>query len=155
VDDDGFLRITDRKKDLIVTAGGKNVAPQPIENHLTSNPFVEQAVVVGDRRRFVSVLVVPKFEALEAWARARQITWSDRAGLLADPRVQSHMEAEVAKECRGLASFETPKKVALLEEEFSIGNGSLTPTLKVKRKVVQDRFKDAIDALYADHGPHG
>jgi long-chain acyl-CoA synthetase len=155
LDDDAYLRITDRKKDLIVTAGGKNVAPQPIENHLKSNPFVEQAVVVGDRRRFVSVLVVPNFEALEGWARSQGVTWSDRKGLIADGRVQRHMEAEVTKECSGLASFETPKKVALLEDEFSIGNGALTPTLKVKRKVVQDRFKDVIDRLYADDGHHG
>jgi long-chain acyl-CoA synthetase len=155
LDDDGFLRITDRKKDLIVTAGGKNVAPQPIENHLKANPFVEQAVVVGDRRRFVSVLVVPNFDALEVWARSQQIFWPDRAGLLADERVQRHMEAEVAKECRGLASFEAPKKVALLEDEFTIGNGSLTPTLKVKRKIVQDRFKDVIDDLYVDDAHHG
>ncbi|HSG07117.1 MAG TPA: long-chain fatty acid--CoA ligase [Longimicrobiales bacterium] len=150
LDGDGFLRITDRKKDLIVTAGGKNVAPQPIENHLKANRFVEQAVVVGDRRRFVSVLVVPNFDALEAWAGGQGITWSDRAGLLADERVRSHMDAEVARECHDLASYERPKKVMLLDEEFTIGNGSLTPTLKVKRKVVQDRLKDAIDELYAD-----
>lgn len=155
IDDDDFLRITDRKKDLIVTAGGKNVAPQPIENHLKANPFVEQAVVVGDRRRFVSVLVVPNFEALETWARARGVVWSDRAALIADERVQAHMESEVERECQGLASFETPKKVALLEDEFSIGNGALTPTLKVKRKVVQDRFKGVIDELYADDAHHG
>ena len=150
IDDDGFLRITDRKKDLIVTAGGKNVAPQPIENRLTDNPFVEQAVVVGDRRRFVSVLVVPAFQVLEAWATERGITWPDRKGLLKDDRVLRHMEAEVAKELRGMASFETPKKIALLEEEFTIGNGALTPTFKVKRKVVQERFKEVIDAMYAD-----
>jgi long-chain acyl-CoA synthetase len=154
LDDDGFLRITDRKKDLIVTAGGKNVAPQPIENRLKANPFVEQAVVVGDRRRFVSVLVVPNFEVLEQWARGQGIAWSDRAALLADQRVHEHMDAQVAQECRGLASYETPKKVALLEDDFSIGNGALTPTLKVKRKVVQERFKTVIDELYAADGHH-
>lgn len=148
LDDEGYLRITDRKKDLIVTAGGKNVAPQPIENRVKANPFVEQAVVVGDRRRFVSVLVVPAYEVLEAWARERGITWSDRKDLLARPEVQEHMNAEVERELNHLASYERPKKVALLENEFTIGGGTLTPTLKVKRKVIQTRFKDVIDRLY-------
>jgi long-chain acyl-CoA synthetase len=148
LDEDGFLRITDRKKDLIVTAGGKNVAPQPIENRLKANPFVEQAVLIGDRRKFISVLVVPAFSRLEAWAREQGITWGDRRDLLSNPAVQRHMEGEVKRELKGLASFETPKKVALLEDEFSIGNGALTPTLKVKRKVVQERFRDIIEELY-------
>ena len=150
LDADGFLRITDRKKDLIVTAGGKNVAPQPIENRLKSNPFVEQAVLIGDRRRFVSVLVVPAFDRLETWARSQGIAWADRRDLLANPAVQRHMEGEVARELRGLASFESPKKVALLEEDFTIANGVLTPTLKVKRKVIQDRFRDLVEELYRE-----
>jgi len=148
VDAEGFLRITDRKKDLIVTAGGKNVAPQPIENRLKGNRFVEQAVLVGDRRRFVSVLVVPAFEVLEGWARAQGLTWSDRAHLLSLEAVRRHMEGEVARELEGLASFESPKKVALLADEFTIGDGTLTPTLKVKRGVIQERFGDVIDGLY-------
>jgi len=150
IDDDSFLRITDRKKDLIVTAGGKNVAPQPIENRLKGNPFVEQAVLIGDRRRFVSVLVVPAFERLEAWARAQGIAWSDRRSLVAHAAVRRHMEAEVARELRGLASFESPKKVVLLEDEFTVGDGTLTPTLKVRRKMIQERFREIIDELYRD-----
>ncbi|MDP2955588.1 MAG: long-chain fatty acid--CoA ligase [Longimicrobiales bacterium] len=150
LDADGFLRITDRKKDLIVTAGGKNVAPQPIENRLKANPFVEQAVLIGDRRRFISVLVVPAFDRLEAWARGEGIAWADRRDLLANAAVQRHMEGEVARELRGLASFEAPKKVALLEEDFTIANGVLTPTLKVKRKVIQDRFRDLVEELYRE-----
>lgn len=150
LDEDGFLRITDRKKDLIVTAGGKNVAPQPIENRLKGNPFVEQAVLVGDRRRFISVLVVPAFDRLESWARDQGISWSDRRALLGNPAVQKHMDNEVRKELRDLASFETPKKVALLEDDFTIGNGVLTPTLKVKRKVIQDRFREVIEEIYRD-----
>jgi long-chain acyl-CoA synthetase len=148
LDDDGFLRITDRKKDLIVTAGGKNVAPQPIENRLRGNPFVEQAVLIGDRRKFISVLVVPAFGRLETWAREQGLAWADRRDLLSKKEVQRHMEAEVKRELRGLASFETPKRVALLEEEFTVGNGALTPTLKVKRKVIQDRFSGLIEELY-------
>lgn len=155
LDAEGFLRITDRKKDLIVTAGGKNVAPQPIENRLKQNRFVEQAVLVGDRRRFVSVLVVPAFEALEGWAQGKGLTWSDRAHLLSLEAVRRHMEAEVARELDGLASFESPKKVALLADDFTIGDGTLTPTLKVKRRVIQERFGDVIDGLYQGDGPDG
>jgi long-chain acyl-CoA synthetase len=148
LDDDGFLRITDRKKDLIVTAGGKNVAPQPIEGRVQSSPFVEQVVMVGDRRRYTSLLVVPAFAALEAWASDMGLAWSDRAELVSLPEVKRHMEAEVQRRFVGLASFETPKRVALLAEEFTIANGCLTPTLKVKRRVVQERWADLIDGLY-------
>jgi long-chain acyl-CoA synthetase len=154
LDGDGFLRITDRKKDLIVTAGGKNVAPQPIENRLRANPVIEQAVVVGDRRKFVSVLVVPAFPALEAWATQQGITWRDRADLLEDQRGRRFLESEVRKGFTGLASYETPKKIAILGEDFTIQNGALTPTLKVKRRVIQERFKDVIDQLYEDADEH-
>jgi long-chain acyl-CoA synthetase len=150
LDADGFLRITDRKKDLIVTAGGKNVAPQVIENRLKANPLVEQVVIIGDRRKFVAALVVPAFAVLEAWARERGITWEGRGDLLADPRVVRYLEAEVSKEFQGLASYETPKRIAFLDEDFSVQNGVLTPTLKVKRKVVQERFKETIDGLYEE-----
>ena len=150
IDADGFLRITDRKKDLIVTAGGKNVAPQPIENRLRANPLVEQVVIVGDRRKFVAALVVPAFAVLEAWAREQGITWDGRGDLLADPRVIGYLEAEVGKEFQGLASYEIPKRIAFLDEDFSVQNGVLTPTLKVKRKVVQERFKETIDGLYEE-----
>jgi long-chain acyl-CoA synthetase len=150
IDDDDHLRITDRKKDLIVTAGGKNVAPQPIENRLASNPFVEQAVMVGEGRKFISVLVVPKFAPLEAWAKEQGIPFASRADLVRDARVRKHMEGQIKQNLSGLASFESPKKVALLDEELTIQNGFLTPTLKIKRKVVQERFKDMIDGLYED-----
>jgi len=150
IDADGYLRITDRKKDLIVTAGGKNVAPQPIENRLKTNAFVEQVVMVGDRRNFVALLVVPAFEPLEAWARGAGVSFADRAGLLRDPRVQEKMEREVLAGVDDLASYERPKKIALLEDEFTIENGTLTPTQKVKRRVVQDRFAGTIDDLYDD-----
>lgn len=150
LDDDGFLSITDRKKDLIVTAGGKNVAPQPIENRLKTLPLVEQAVVIGDRRKFVSLLIVPSFQQLEAWAKDRGLSWGDRADLLARPEVVAHVEEVVDRALADLASFERPKKIALLEDEFTIQNGFLTPTLKVKRRVIQDRLKDVIDDLYGD-----
>ena len=148
IDADGFLTITDRKKDIIVTAGGKNVAPQPLENRLKANDYVEQVVMVGDKRKYVSLLLVPSFTNLETWAEEQGIAFSDRAALVNDARVQAFMEAEVAREFEGMASYETPKRIALLPEEFSIEDGTLTPTLKVKRRVVQERFESVIDSLY-------
>jgi long-chain acyl-CoA synthetase len=147
--EDGYLRITDRKKDLIKTAGGKYVAPQPIENAVKTNKYVSQAVVIGDKRKFPSVLVVPNWDALEKWAGRRNIIWTDRAQLLAMPTIQAKMEKEVRKHFEGLASFETPKKVALLEHDFSIERGELTPTLKVKRRVIEKAYEKLIDGLYA------
>lgn len=152
---DGFLSITDRKKDLIVTAGGKNIAPQPIENLVRTNKYVSEAVMVGDRRKFPSMLVVPDFDQLEQWARFKGLRWSDRASLVALPEVQAKMEREVEGQLVGLAHFETPKKIALLEREFSIERGELTPTLKVKRRVVDRQYRELIDSLYAGDGaPH-
>jgi len=150
LDADGFLRITDRKKDIIVTAGGKNIAPQPIENRLKTHPLVEQAVMIGDRRRYCIMLIVPAFGPLEAWARGAGIQWKDREELTTDPRVVEHVEAEALTLLGDLASFETPKKFALLAEELTEENGFLTPSLKVKRRVVDERFKVLIDGLYED-----
>jgi len=147
---DGFLAITDRKKDIIVTAGGKNIAPQPIENRVKSNKFVTQAVMIGDKRKFASILVVPNFEQLEDWAKKRNIIWADRAQLIALPDVQKKMEEEVMSQLDGLAHFETPKKVGLLENDFSLERGELTPTQKVKRRVVDQHYKQLIDSLYTE-----
>lgn len=149
---DGFLRITDRKKDIIVTAGGKNIAPQPIENRLKTNPFISQAVMLGDKRKFPSVLVVPNYDQLVPWAASQGITTSTHPELLARPAVQQKMEAEVRSSLVGLASFEMPKKVALIEQDFSVERGELTPTLKVKRRVIDTTYKAMIDQLYADGG---
>jgi len=147
---DGFLAITDRKKDIIVTAGGKNIAPQPIENRVKSNKFVTQAVMIGDKRKFPSILVVPNFEQLEDWAKRRDILWTDRAQLIAMPAVRTKMEEEVISQLEGLAHFETPKKVALLEHDFSLDRGELTPTQKVKRRVIDQHYKQLIDSVYAE-----
>jgi long-chain acyl-CoA synthetase len=146
---DGYLRITDRKKDLIVTAGGKNIAPQPIENQVRQNRYVLQAVMIGDRRRFPALLVVPNFTQLESWAKLKQLTWTDHASLLQNPDVIAKMDREVLGNLRGLAPFETPKRVILLEHDFSIERGELTPTLKVKRRVIDARYKEQIDQMYA------
>jgi long-chain acyl-CoA synthetase len=148
--EDGFVRITDRKKDIIVTAGGKNIAPQPIENLVKTNKYVTQAVMIGDKRKFPVMLVVPNWDNLEKWATNKTILWTDRAQLLAMPTVHAKMDKEVRSKFDGLASFETPKKIALLEHDFSVDSGELTPTLKVKRRAIDRNYKSVIDALYAD-----
>ncbi len=148
--EDGFLRITDRKKDIIVTAGGKNIAPQPIENRLKTNKYVSQAVMIGDKRKFPSVLIVPDWDQLEKWAAAQNIVWTSRAELLNMPTIQAKMEKEVKEELSALASFEMPKKVGLLEHDFSIERGELTPKLSVKRRVVEKSYAELIERLYAE-----
>ncbi len=147
---DGFLYITDRKKDIIVTAGGKNIAPQPIENMLRMNKYVSQAVMIGDKRRFPAVLIVPEWGQLEQWAASQSIAWTSRAELLAMPTVNAKMDKEVKTQLAGLASYETPKKIALLEYDFSVERGELTPTLKVKRRVIDKTYKPLIDGLYEE-----
>ena len=150
LDADGYLKITDRKKDLIVTAGGKNIAPQPIENLAKSNKFVANVVMLGDKRKFPIMLVVPNFDTLERWARERRLPASSHAELIALPDVRAKVEREVMGELRDLAKFEMPKRVLLLENDFSIESGDLTPTLKVKRRVVERRYKDLVDRAYAE-----
>ena len=147
---DGFLRITDRKKDIIVTAGGKNIAPQPIENRVVTNKMVSQAVMLGDKRKFPVMLVVPDWDALLKWTAHKGITGTDRRALLSDPQVVEKMDREVRGEMAGLAKFEAPKKIALLEQEFTIDGGELTPSLKIKRRVINEKYKGLIDSLYAD-----
>ena len=146
--EDGFIRITDRKKDIIVTAGGKNIAPQPIENMVKTNKYVSQAVMIGDRRKFPVLLVVPNFEQLEKWAKLKNIIWTDRSQLLAMPTIHAKMDKEVREKLTGLAPFESPKKIALLGSDFSVESGELTPTLKVKRRVIEKNYKSLIDSLY-------
>ena len=147
---DGFLAITDRKKDIIVTAGGKNIAPQPIENLVKTNKYVSQAVMIGDRRKFPSIIVVPNFEQLEKWAKLKNLMWTDRRQLVSTPIVRAKMEKEVFGQVDKLAHFEQPKKVALLDQEMTVESGELTPTLKVKRKLVNERYRNLIDGMYAE-----
>ncbi|HSH46213.1 MAG TPA: long-chain fatty acid--CoA ligase [Longimicrobiales bacterium] len=149
IDADGYLRITDRKKDIIVTAGGKNIAPQPIENLVKQSPFVDEAVMVGDRRPYAVVLILPNPERLESWAAAEGIS-ARGSELLREPQVLEKLESEALGRVEHLARFERPKKVALLEGEFTVENGILTPSMKVKRRVVEDRYSDVIEALYAE-----
>ncbi|MGE0443304.1 MAG: long-chain fatty acid--CoA ligase [Gemmatimonadales bacterium] len=154
LDADGYLRITDRKKDLIATAGGKKIAPQPIEGLLRQNKFISNAVMLGDRRKFPIMLLAPAFPELEAWARAAGLAWQAREDLVRLPAVQAHLEAEARKHLRDLARYEVPKKFLVVPRDFSIESGELTPKLSVKRKVVEAHYQAAIDALYADADTH-
>ncbi len=147
IDADGYLKITDRKKDLIVTAGGKNIAPQPIENRVKESPFIDEAVMVGDRRPYTVLLLVPNSDKLTEWAGAQGIDKTGEA-LFSDERVAAKMERESLGNLDGFARFERPKKIGLLDAEFTVEGGELTPTQKVKRRVIEDRFGDAIRALY-------
>jgi long-chain acyl-CoA synthetase len=150
LDADGFLTITDRKKDIIVTSGGKNVAPQPIESLIQSSPFIGSAVVVGSSRKFISALIVPDFEKLEDHARSQGIPFADRADLCRRPEVVRFLLDEVNRVTPELAPYERVKKIAILDRDFDIGLGEVTPTLKVKRNIVEQKYADLIDALYRD-----
>ncbi len=150
LDADGFLVITDRKKDLIVTAGGKNVAPQPIENLLKQNPYIAQAVVVGARRKFISALIVPDFEKLGNYARQKGWGRMSPADLIARADIREFLMTEIDRGTPGLASYEKIKKIILLDRDFELEQGELTPTLKVKRNKVEEKYKDLIDGLYKE-----
>ena len=150
LDEDNFLYITDRKKDIIVTAGGKNVAPQIIENQLKTNPFISNAVVIGDRKKFVSALVVPEFEKLEGYAKASNIEYTSRKDLIENEKINNFMMSEIDRYSANFASYERVKRIVLLDRDFEIEKGELTPSLKVRRNIVEDKYKDVIDKLYQD-----
>jgi long-chain acyl-CoA synthetase len=149
VDADGYLSVTDRKKDLIKTSGGKFIAPQPIENSLKLNPLVGIAAILGDRRKFPAVIVSPNFPLLEEWARTNGIPFTSRVELVASPKVQSLYDGIVEGINQNLARFEKLKRVMLVPDEFTADNGALTPTLKLRRRVIEDRYRKQIDDLYA------
>ncbi len=150
IDEEGFLKITDRKKDLIVTAGGKNVAPQPIENALKTSKYISQAVLIGNKRRFIAALIVPNFENLIKFAKAAGIPFTDVASLIKNSKVIEKVADEIERKSIGLASFEKVKKFLLLDKDFSLETDELTPTLKVKRSIIEKKFKEQIDELYAE-----
>lgn len=150
LDEEGFLFITDRKKDIIVTSGGKNVAPQQIENLLKSNPYITSVMVIGDERKFISALVVPNFEKLEEYAKAEDVSYENRSDLVHKNEIIEFMQSEVQKSTPGLASYEQVKKIALLDKDFEMEEGEITPTLKVKRNIISKKYKDVIDSLYSE-----
>jgi long-chain acyl-CoA synthetase len=149
-DEDGFLYITDRKKELIKTSGGKMIAPAPIESKLNNSPLVANAVLVGDRHKFLSVLIAPNFAALEDLARGKGIAFSSRAELVKNPVVQAEYHSLVDSVNEGLANFETIKRFHLVADEWSIDSGELTPSMKLKRRVVAQRYAEEIAAFYHD-----
>jgi long-chain acyl-CoA synthetase len=148
MDADGYLRITDRKKDLIKTSLGKYIAPQPIENLIRGIPLVEQVIVIGNNRKFPAALIVPSFEALRAYAESLALGIKDRAELVRHPRIVEFFKKKVDEVTQDLAPYEKIKKIALLETEFTVEGGELTPTLKVRRQQVEEKYRDLIAALY-------
>jgi long-chain acyl-CoA synthetase len=149
LDGDGFLTITDRKKDLQKTAGGKFIAPQPIELALKTSPLVAFAALFADRRKFAAALIAPEFSALEEWARAQGISFADRQQLVASPQVQALYEGIVAGVNENLAQFETIKKFLLVPDEFTVADGQLTASMKMRRRVIEERYRAQIEALFA------
>ncbi|HEX8894138.1 MAG TPA: long-chain fatty acid--CoA ligase [Terriglobales bacterium] len=155
LDDDGYLSITDRKKDLIKTSGGKFIAPQPIENSFKANVFVAEAAVVGDKRKFASVLIVPNFPVLEEWAAAHEISFSSRKELVRSTQVRALYQGVVDELNSDLAQFEKLKKFLLLPEELSIADGTLTPSMKLRRRHLEQRYHRQIEAMYAEEHTAG
>jgi long-chain acyl-CoA synthetase len=150
LDEDGFLVITDRKKDIIVTAGGKNVAPQQIENLLKTNLYITTAVAIGDAKRFISALIVPEFEKLEEYAKLNDITYTNRSELVKNEKIVDFVLSEVDKSLKDLAAYEKVKKIALLDRDFEIAKGEITPTLKVKRNIIEKKYAGIIESLYEE-----
>ncbi len=150
IDDDGCLKITDRKKDVLKTSGGKMIAPQPIENLLKTDRFISQAVLIGDRRKFVSALIAPDREWLESYARRKGIEYTTVDELIRHPKVIDLFRRRIEGKMDGLARYERIKAFRLLPRELSLEEDELTPTLKVKRRVIERRYADLIDSIYRD-----
>jgi long-chain acyl-CoA synthetase len=150
LDEDGYLTITDRKKELLKTAGGKFIAPAPIENLLKSSPYIDNAMVIGDRRKFASALIVPNYRHIEADAReqGKEIGVPEQA--VFDPWVLGLISREVERLTSSLAHYEKPKRFALITKDFTYANGELTYTLKLKRRVIEEHYKDVIEKIYVD-----
>lgn len=153
IDADGYLSITDRKKDLIKTSGGKFIAPQPIESALKNHELVSEAAVLGDRRKFPAVLIRPEFEALEAWARENGITFPNRDEAIQHPRVLALYEDILTDVNSRLAQFEKMKKFLLIPDDFTIANGLLTPTMKLRRRAIEEKYRQKIEDLYNEPAP--
>jgi long-chain acyl-CoA synthetase len=153
IDEDGFVLIVDRKKDLIVTAGGKNIAPQPVESHLSESRFVDTAVLVGDGRPYLVALISPDFDELERWAAEQGLDRGNRDELVLHHKTRQLFDELVAAENASLARFEQIKKFRLLPVTLSIEGGHLTPTLKVKRRVIEQQFCRALESMYSEAPP--
>ena len=146
--DDGFLTITDRKKELLKTSGGKLIAPQPIENKLKANGLIAHAALVGDKRKFASVLISPNFQALDDWAKSKGVATEDRANLVRNDKVNGEYRRLIEQVNQGLAHYETIKKITIVPDEWSVESGELTPSMKMKRRVVEEKYKGVIEGMY-------
>jgi len=153
LDSEGFLSITDRKKDLIKTSGGKFIAPQPIENALKANVLIAQAAIIGDKRKYASVIISPHFPLLEDWARANGVPFNSRQELVASDKVRNLYRGIVEDLNKRLAHFETIKKIVVVPDEFTVATGEITPTLKLKRRVIEAKYKQQIDEIYQQPHP--
>jgi long-chain acyl-CoA synthetase len=153
LDSAGFLSITDRKKDLIKTSGGKFIAPQPIENALKANVLVAQAAIIGDKRKYASVIISPHFPILEDWARANKVAFTSRHELVGSEKVRELYRGIVEDLNKRLAQFETIKKIVVVPDEFTVATGEITPTLKLKRRVIEAKYKQQIEELYQQPHP--
>jgi long-chain acyl-CoA synthetase len=149
IDPDGFLSITDRKKDLIKTSGGKFIAPQPIEAKLKLSPLVAHPIVIGNGRKFASVIISPNFPALEQWAHEHGIAFQTREQLVENAKVIQEFHRIADDVNQSLAHFETIKKILLVPDDFTVSAGEVTPTLKLRRKTIEEKYKEQIDSLYS------
>jgi len=149
VDDEGYLFITDRKKNILVTSAGKNVAPAPLESALVSSPFIEQSVVIGDKRNFISALIVPTFEVIENYLKGQGKIVTENEAITKDPDVISLIQKEVNSAMEGFSNYERVKEISLLPRLLALEKGELTPTLKVVRKVVLENFSDSVEKIYS------
>jgi long-chain acyl-CoA synthetase len=148
LDAEGFLRITDRKKHLFVSSGGKNIAPQPIENLFLSNKYIEQFMLIGDRRMFLTALIVPDFDALKEFADSNRLPYNDNNELTRLPQINTLIEQEINQIQKDLANYERVRKFTLLEKQFTIEDGELTPSQKIRRRVVEQKYARLIDSMY-------
>jgi len=150
LDADGFVKITDRKKELFKTSGGKYIAPSPIEQLIIASRFISQVVLVGNERNFPAALVVPNFEQLENYAKLKNLDVKSPAEFCMHPRIIDLIERQIAELTANLSQYEKVKKIALLENELTVEGGELTPTLKVKRRVIDEKYHEIIEKIYAD-----
>ena len=149
-DAEGFLKITDRKKELFKTSGGKYIAPSPVEQNIKGSRFVNQVVLVGNDRKFPAALIVPNFEQLASYAKREGLSLKTHKDFCANDKIIKLFEKEVDAATPDLSKYEKVKKIALLEEEMTVEGGEMTPTLKIKRRVVDEKYKDVIEKIYEE-----
>jgi long-chain acyl-CoA synthetase len=150
IDKDGFLKITDRKKELFKTSGGKYIAPSPIEQMIKASRFVSQVVLIGNKRKFPAALIVPNFEQLRNYAKIKSLSIETNTEFCSHPLIIDLIERQITELTKNLSHYERVKKIALLEDELTVEGGELTPTLKVKRRVVDEKYSGIIEKIYVD-----